>query len=196
MYLSSVLENYNLKPASFGSARFDELASKPIEALRDTLLSLSPSLHNTTDLMIKERIIKAIIIAESKEHILPFPKIKSLNIGIAPPREVVKKRITERLRMRLENGMIEEVENLLAGGITYEKLAFFGLEYKYLSLFLQKELSFEQMFEQLNIAIHQFSKRQMTWFRRMEKHGIVIHWLDSADHTQAREIIEQNLVHE
>jgi len=196
MYLSSVLENYNLKPASFDSARYDELAAHPIETLRDTLLSLSPSLHNTTDLMIKERIIKAVIVAESKELTSSLPEIQSLNICITPPREVVKKRITERLRVRLENGMIEEAENLLASGITHEKLAFFGLEYKYLSLYLQKKLTFEQMFEQLNIAIHQFSKRQMTWFRRMEKHGVVIHWLDSADHKRAKEIIEQNLIHE
>lgn len=196
MYLSSVLENYNLKPASFNSARYDELASQSIEALRDTLLTLSPLLHNTTDLMIKERVIKAIIIAESGEQISPLPKITSLNIGITPPRDAVKKRITERLRVRLESGMIQEAENLLASGITYEKLAFFGLEYKYLSLYLQKKLTFEQLFEQLNTAIHQFSKRQMTWFRRMEKHGVLIHWLDSADYSQASELLKQNLSHE
>lgn len=196
MYLSSVLENYNLKPASFDSARYDELANQSIEALRDTLLSLSPSLHNTTDLMIKERIVKAIIIAESGEQISPLPEITPLTIGITPPRDAVKKRITERLRVRLEGGMIQEVENLLASGITYEKLAFFGLEYKYLSLYLQKQITFEQLFEQLNTAIHQFSKRQMTWFRRMEKHGVVIHWLESANYGQASEILKQNLLHE
>jgi tRNA dimethylallyltransferase len=196
MYLSSVLESYNLKPASFDSGRYDELASRSIESLRETLLSLSPSLHNTTDLMVKERIIKAIIIAESGEQIPPLPEIKSLNIGIRPPREAVKKRITERLRVRLEGGMIQEAENLLASGITYEKLAFFGLEYKYLSLYLQKKLTFEQLFEQLNTAIHQFSKRQMTWFRRMEKHGIVIHWIHSADYALASEILKQNLINE
>ncbi len=196
MYLSSILENYNLKPASFNSGRYDELAAQSIEVLRDTLLDISPSLHNTTDLKIKERVIKAIIITESGEQTSPLPEIHSLNIGITPPREVVKKRITERLRGRLESGMIQEAENLLAIGIPHEKLAFFGLEYKYLSLYLQKILTFEQMFEQLNIAIHQFSKRQMTWFRRMEKHGVVIHWLDSADYSRASKIIEQNLVHE
>ncbi len=196
MYLSSVLENYHLKPAAFDTARYDELAAQPIEVLRSNLLNLSPSLHNTTDLKIKERIIKAIIIAETGEQASQMPEITSLNIGVAPPREVVRRRITERLRARLEGSMIQEAENLLATGIPHEKLAFFGLEYKYLSLYLQKIITFEQMFEQLNIAIHQFSKRQMTWFRRMEKHGVVIHWLEEADFRRACEIIQQNLNNE
>jgi tRNA dimethylallyltransferase len=196
MYLSSILEKYDLKPASLHSKRYDELSTLSIEALRNTLLALSPALHNTTDLLMKERIIRAIIIAESKEDVSTLPEINSLNIGIAPPRETIKKRITERLRIRLETGMIQEVENLLNSGISHEKLAFFGLEYKYLSLYIRKELTYEQMFQRLNTAIHQFSKRQMTWFRRMEKHGVVIHWLDSADYGLAENIIKQNGLHE
>lgn len=105
-------------------------------------------------------------------------KINSKVFGITGNRELIKERITLRLKLRLQQGLIEEVENLLTKGVTHEKLFFYGLEYRYISLFLQNKITYNEMFNKLNIAIHQFSKRQMTWFRRMEKNEIKINWID------------------
>jgi tRNA dimethylallyltransferase len=107
-----------------------------------------------------------------------FSEINSLIIGIKYEREEQKKRITERLKSRLENGMVEEIEQLLKKGLTSEDLIYYGLEYRFVTQYLMGQLSYEEMFNLLNIAIHQFSKRQMTWFRKMERAGFQIHWLD------------------
>ena len=107
-----------------------------------------------------------------------FPEINSLNIGIKVSREIRRQRITARLKQRLDNGMMEEVKKLLDSGLTPEQLIYYGLEYKYLTLHLIGKISSEEMFAQLEIAIHQFAKRQMTWFRGMEKRGTKIHWID------------------
>lgn len=195
MYLSAVLEHYKLHHVDFNSDRREELEAKTIDELQSILLEASPNLHNTTDLLIKERIMKAILIVENDakaNNSLPFPEIHSLNIGVTLPREMIKKRITSRLKVRLENGMVEEVEALVKMGISHEKLRFFGLEYKYISMYLRDEISYSEMFRLLNIAIHQFSKRQMTWFRRMEKQGVVIHWIEGANFEKAASFIKEN----
>ncbi len=192
LYISSILQEYKFKKASFGNDIEKELNELPIEELQKKLIKLNPALHNTTDLIEKRRLIKAIIIAEADEKVNhKRPDIKSIVIGILLTRSEIKKRITERLKKRLESGMIDEVQNLLKVGITYEKLNFFGLEYKYIGLFLKKELNYNDMFQKLNSAIHNFAKRQMTWFRKMEKEGIKINWIDGPDFKSVKEIIEK-----
>jgi tRNA dimethylallyltransferase len=191
LYLSSILQNYNLNKVNFESEKFGELKSKELPELQSILENLNPRLHNTTDLLDKERVIKAIIIAENN-NVIPTAEIEidSLVIGILPKREIIKQRITERLKSRLQNGMIEEVEKLIANGLSFEKLNFFGLEYRYIGLYLKKELTYNDMFQKLNSAIHKFAKRQVTWFRKMEKEGVIINWIDSADFEKAKEIID------
>ncbi len=197
LYLSSVLQNYNLSKVDFNDPKFNELNSKSIEELKSIFLELNPNLHNTTDLISKERIIKAIAIALSKDEIedkiVEAPKINSIVIGILPERNEIKKRITERLKYRLQHGMIEEVENLISNEITFEKLNFFGLEYRYIGLYLQKKINYNDMFQKLNSSIHNFAKRQVTWFRKMEKEGVEINWLKSPDFFDAKKIIEKLL---
>jgi tRNA dimethylallyltransferase len=196
LYLSSVIQNYDLKKVNFDSEKINNLNALDIEELKNILLKLNPGLHNTTDLIDKERIIKAILIAESSgQNAYQETEIHSLNIGIMPPREIIKKRITERLKHRLKNGMIEEVKNLINDGITYEKLNFFGLEYRYLGLYVKGELNYNDMFQKLNSSIHNFAKRQITWFRKMEHEGVKINWIESPDPLRAKEIILQNNYH-
>ena len=193
LYISSILKGYKLNKADFSKNNLTSFEKYSIEDLRNILLKLNPGLHNTTDLFDRERIIKAIIVSSasdesSSEQIL----INSLVIGIKLPRAEIKKRITIRLKYRLDNGMISEVESLLKSGITHEKLNFLGLEYKFISLYLKKELSYNDMFQKLNSAIHSFAKRQMTWFRKMEKEGIKINWLEGPDFEQAKKIINES----
>lgn len=191
MYLSSILQNYNLKIADRSIEKIKELNSFTDDQLRKILLSSNLKLHNVTDLKDRERMIEAILILTADESFENDLKIISLNIGIRFPREVIKKRITERLKKRLNDGMIEEVQTLLLKGITYEKLIFFGLEYKYIAKYLKSELSYNDMFQKLNSAIHNFAKRQMTWFRKMEKEGTEIHWIDGNDFNKAKHIIDE-----
>lgn len=192
MYLSSILQNYDLKKAAFDKKQHDILAAKPIEDLRDILIKLKPEIHNTTDLLEKERLIKAILIEQSPETgIGETRNINSFNIGIRLDREIIKDRITGRLKLRLKNGMIEEVENLIANGLTFDKLNFFGLEYKFVGLYLKGELNYNDMYQKLNSAIHSFAKRQMTWFRKMEREGVKIHWLNGPDYDTAVQLIEK-----
>lgn len=181
LYLSAVIQNYDLHKADFEKDA-DTLHEMDIEKLREMLLGLNQPLHNTTDLTSKERLIKAIQIAKSKACTDDTPKIISpLVIGVNPGREIVKQRITERLKKRLESGMVEEVETLLKNNVTFEKLMFFGLEYKFIALYLKGEINYNDMFQKLNSAIHGFAKRQMTWFRKMEKEGVIIHWIEGPD---------------
>lgn len=191
LYLHSIIKGYNLEEVEFESAAHDELNSLPVEELRTKLKSLSPKLHNTTDLLVKERVIKAIIVAQKEKNTLPesLNKINPLIIGVALERSEVKKRITERLERRLQNGMIEEVKKLNAEGISFEKLDFFGLEYKFIGRYLKGELNYNDMYQKLNSAIHGFAKRQMTWFRKIEREGITIHWINGADYSSAEKII-------
>lgn len=199
LYLHSILKGYNLHKVNFdltnpaNKAKYDQLNKLNIDELRERLKKINPRLHNTTDLLIKDRIIRAIIISEEKNHIEieDRPKINSLNIGIRLERDEIKKLITKRLKQRLENGMIEEVEKLISEGITFEKLEFFGLEYKFIGEYLKGKLNYNDMYQKLNSAIHQFAKRQMTWFRKMEREGIVIHWIDGPNYKAAAEIINK-----
>lgn len=138
-------------------------------------------MHNTTDLTDRARMIRAIEIAEAPRENSPpsdFPELSAVVFGIKWDREIIHRRITERLKERLHAGMIEEVGNLHQAGISFEKLEELGLEYRYVALYLQKKLNRNDMFQKLNSAIHQFAKRQETWFRRMERQGIMIHWIE------------------
>ena len=165
-----------------------------MEELANRLIKLKKNLHNVTDLNSKSRCIKAIIIAEAgeAEKISPVDA-KPFIIGVRANRETIKKRIAERLKERLNNGMIDEAKRLLEGGISYEKLMFFGLEYKFLAQYIAGELNYNDMFQKLNGAIVKFAKRQMTWFGKMEREGIKIHWIPADDISTAEKLIEGNL---
>ncbi|HEY4755414.1 MAG TPA: tRNA (adenosine(37)-N6)-dimethylallyltransferase MiaA [Ignavibacteriaceae bacterium] len=193
LYISSIIQNYDLKKADFNSSRINELEQMEIEDLRNLLLKLNSQIHYKRDLFSKERVIKTILVAEAKEGLKYFPKINSLVLGVNMNRDEIKKRITERLKKRLDEGMVDEVKRLLESGITFERLASFGLEYKFISMHLQGKLSFDEMFQKLNTAIHQFAKRQMTWFRKMEREGVKIEWLNGADFDTACGIIDGSL---
>jgi len=193
LYISSIIQNYDLKKADFNSSRINELEKMEIEDLRNLLLKLNSQIHYKRDLFSKERVIKTILVAEAKEGLKYFPKINSLVLGVNMNRDEIKKRITERLKKRLDEGMVDEVKRLLESGITFERLASFGLEYKFISMHLQGKLSFDEMFQKLNTAIHQFAKRQMTWFRKMEREGVKIEWLNGADFDTACGIIDGSL---
>ncbi len=193
LYIDAVLKRYRLSPVDF-SKEFDDLSSRPIEELRKILLKLNPAPHNVTDLQIKERLVKAIIVARNKNgKPLEFPAFSQLVIGVNIERGELKEKIRQRLEKRLQDGMIEEVRSLLDEGISYGRLFAFGLEYKFLALYLKGELSFDEMFEKLNRAIYKFAKRQMTWYRKLEREGTDIHWLKPNDFDYAAELINKYL---
>ncbi len=180
LYLSAVLKAYDLVEVPENKNLRGELADLPQEDLIMMLKSLGKP-HNETDTQDPKRLLRAIEIETyRKEHLdrQMFPKMEHLIFGIQLDREVVKKRITERLKVRLEEGMIDEVKKLLASGVTADQLMFYGLEYRYVTQYVIREISKHEMFQKLNTAIHQFSKRQMTWYRRLEKQGFKIHWID------------------
>jgi len=154
------------------------------------LKDLNPTLHNTTDLNDRERIIKAIAVSKTEQEKTGDQNIDSLVIGINLSRDEIKKRITARLKKRLdEEGMIDEVKTLMDSGVSYDKMIFFGLEYKFIAQYLIGELNKNDMFQKLNSAIHSFAKRQMTWFRKMEREGVVINWIDGPDFNKAKKIV-------
>ena len=194
LYVSSIIQNYKLKQADFNSLRRKELEELSEPQLRELLLNLKPNPHNITDQTEKDRIIKAILIEESNSDALPkdIQSPNSLNIGIKLERDKIRKRITKRLEERLNEGMIKEVKDLLKRGVTFEKLAYFGLEYKYLGLYLEGKLSYNEMFQKLNTAIHRFAKRQMTWFRKMEREGVKINWFEGKDFNIVLSFIKEN----
>lgn len=182
LYLEAVLKNYRLIKVPPNKVLRKELEGKSLIELTEILKNLKPKLHNYTDVETDRRAVRAIEIekyyAENPKIDASFPEINSLNIGINFDRELRRKRITLRLKQRLDDGMLEEVKRLLDSGLTPDQLIYYGLEYKFLTLHLIGELSFQEMFDKLEIAIHQFAKRQMTWFRGMEKRGTKIHWID------------------
>ncbi|MFZ1518584.1 MAG: tRNA (adenosine(37)-N6)-dimethylallyltransferase MiaA [Ignavibacteriaceae bacterium] len=189
MYLSSILQNYNLSKADFETIR-QEYYPLNDEALRNLLNELNPYLHNTTDLNDRNRILNAIAIAKAQNSNVDNVKINSLTIGVSLSRDKIKKRITARLKKRLdEEGMIDEVKTLMDSGVSYDKMIFFGLEYKFIAQYLIGELNKNDMFQKLNSAIHSFAKRQMTWFRKMEREGVVINWIDGPDFNKAKKIV-------
>ncbi|MFZ1292128.1 MAG: tRNA (adenosine(37)-N6)-dimethylallyltransferase MiaA [Melioribacteraceae bacterium] len=194
LYLSSVIQKYSLNKINFNSQRAKNLENNFEEKLIEILKDLNPNLHNTTDLTEKKRIISAILIAEeNEENGFPEENLEFLIIGINEDREILMNRIRERLKIRLKSGMIEEVENLLKDGISHEKLRFFGLEYKFVSQYLTVELNYNDMYQKLASAIIQFSKRQMTWFRKMEKEGIEINWMKNSEIENAKILIRNFL---
>ncbi len=183
LYVESVLKGYRLLPVPENPALRAALEEKSLEELT-ALLATYKQLHNNTDTDNKKRAIRAIEI-EEYYRTCPveeryFPQIKALTVGVMVDREVRRERISRRLRQRLDNGMVEEVKHLLDSGLEPEQLIYYGLEYKYLTLYLTGAMEYEEMVAGLEIAIHQFAKRQMTWFRGMEKRGVEIHWLDGS----------------
>ncbi|MCF6333467.1 MAG: tRNA (adenosine(37)-N6)-dimethylallyltransferase MiaA [Draconibacterium sp.] len=182
LYLEAILKNYRLIEVPPNKELRKELKGKSLEELTRILKELKPELHNHTDVETDRRTVRAIEIekyyTENPKLDDSFPEIKSLNIGVKFDRELRRQRITTRLKQRLEDGMLDEVQKLLDSGLTPNQLIYYGLEYKFLTLHLIGELSYDEMFAKLEIAIHQFAKRQMTWFRGMEKRGTKIHWID------------------
>lgn len=181
LYVEAVLKAYKLLAVPVNEALRDSLKGKSLTDLT-TILSTYKKLHNTTDVDTIKRAVRAIEIEEYYQtHPMEeqdFPELRPLIIGVDVDREVRRNRITERLYKRLENGMVDEVASLLKRGIPAEDLIYYGLEYKFITLYLTGKLDYQTMTEQLNVAIHQFAKRQMTWFRKMEREGMVIHWID------------------
>ena len=183
LYLEAVLKGYRLIPVPENPELRNRLSDKSLDELT-RILSSYKKLHNSTDVDTVKRAIRAI---EIEEYYLTqdveersFPTINSLIIGVDIDRELRREKITRRLKQRLDEGMVDEVRQLIAGGVSPDDLIYYGLEYKYLTLYVIGELTFEEMFHQLEIAIHQFAKRQMTWFRGMERRGFTIHWIDAS----------------
>ena len=182
MYLEAVLKGYKLLPVPENQELRTRLADKSIEELT-ALLSGYKTLHNSTDVDTAKRAVRAIEIEEYYAHTpvdeRPFPPLNSLIIGVDIDRELRREKITRRLRQRLDEGMADEVRRLIDRGIRPDDLIYYGLEYKYLTLYVTGKLTYEEMFHDLEIAIHQFAKRQMTWFRGMERRGFTIHWVNA-----------------
>ena len=182
MYIESVLKGYRLLPVPENPELRASLEGKSLEELT-RILEGYKKLHNSTDVDTAKRAIRAIEIEEYYKQQPPeyreFPSLKSLIIGVDIDRELRREKITRRLKQRLDEGMVDEVRGLLNEGIPAENLIYYGLEYKFLTQYAIGELTYEEMFLQLETAIHQFAKRQMTWFRGMERRGFTIHWLDA-----------------
>ena len=182
MYVESVLKGYRLLPVPENPELRASLEGKSLEELTHILEGYK-KLHNSTDVDTAKRAIRAIEIEEYYKQQPPeyreFPSLHSLIVGVNIDRELRREKITRRLKQRLDEGMVEEVRGLLAEGIHPDNLIYYGLEYKFLTQYAIGELTYEEMFLQLETAIHQFAKRQMTWFRGMERRGFTIHWLDA-----------------
>lgn len=182
MYIEAVTKDYKLIAVPVNNELRARLSGKTLIELEE-ILGTYKRLHNKTDTDTIKRAIRAIEIEEyykthpGKES--SMPEIRPVYLGVQVDREVRRNRITERLNKRLKEGMVEEVQALLNEGISPENLIYYGLEYKYLTLYLTNEMSYDEMVQKLNISIHQFAKRQMTWFRKMERDGVKIHWIDA-----------------
>ena len=187
LYIEAVLKGYKLSPVPQNQALRDSLEGLPLSELTEMLAELKARtgsvMHNKTDVDSCQRAIRAIEIETyNLEHPVPrreLPPVPSLIIGVNIDRELRREKITRRLKARLEEGMIDEVKGLLAEGIPPEDLIYYGLEYKFVTEYITGRLTYDEMFTRLEIAIHQFAKRQMTWFRGMERRGFTIHWIDA-----------------
>ncbi len=196
LYLESVLKDYDMRMVPADEGYRKEAENRSTESLAEELRKIQP-LHNTTDIEDRERLIRALEIAR-------FHKLNPYNqenerrdivLGLRFERNEIRKRISLRLQERLQNGMIEEVRSLIDEGVAPERLLMYGLEYKFVTQYLTGKIDYNSMFSLLEIAIHQFAKRQMTWFRKMENHGIKIYWMEGEDGFdenlhKAKEIIE------
>jgi tRNA dimethylallyltransferase len=196
LYIESILREYRMIPVPENAALREQLKGQGMEELAARLLHMNPVLHNTTDLTGRERLVRAIEIAEhtskhGSKEMIERPDVVPLVIGVRWDRTVLRERITSRLKERLEQGMIEEVQRLHDSGISWERLDEMGLEYRYVSLYLQGKLTYEEMFKTLNIRIHQFAKRQDTWFRGMERRGITIRWIEGSDEAALQELVKK-----
>lgn len=185
LYLDAVLQGYRLIQVPENPTLRSELADLSKEQLQEKLLTLKPEQHNQTDLSDRDRLIRAIEIAlgeyEKQQEYPPLPTLNPVIFGLRWPRPVLRKRIAIRLQQRFDEGMLEEVAGLNAAGVPWENLEFYGLEYRLIAQHLQGQLSFNDMKQKLQAAIGQFAKRQDTWFRRMERRGTNIVWLDGDD---------------
>ena len=182
MYIESVLRGFKLLDVPQNPALRESLKGKSLAELEQILASYNV-LHNKTDVDSAQRAIRAIEIEEFYKTEAPdkreYAPINSLIIGVDIDRELRREKISRRLRARLDEGMVDEVRAILATGVKPEDLIYYGLEYKFLTLYIIGQLTYDEMISQLEIAIHQFAKRQMTWFRGMERRGLHIHWLDA-----------------
>ncbi len=182
LYVESVLKGYNLRDVPPNPELRERLKNKSLKELEE-ILHTYKTLHNKTDVDSSQRAVRAIEIEEyyranSESEVNEYAPLNSLIIGVSIEREERRRKITSRLKKRLQEGMIDEIRGLLEWGIPSEDLIYYGLEYKYVTLYLIGKIKYEEMFNQLEIAIHQFAKRQMTWFRGMERRGFPIRWVD------------------
>ncbi len=187
LYIESVLRGYNLSPVPQNDSLRAELVDKSLAELTEMLVELKKrtgsTMHNRTDVDTAQRAIRAIEIETYNLH-NPMsqrecPPVPSVVVGVDIEREARRQKITSRLKARLDGGLVDEVQGLLDRGVGAEDLIYYGLEYKYVTEYCIGKLSYEEMFRNLEIAIHQFAKRQMTWFRGMERRGFTIHWIDA-----------------
>jgi len=195
LYLEAVLSGYRMVDVAPDAALRAELAQLDDEALLARLATLRPEQHNSTDTLDRERCVRAIEIAlYSQSHDAPpAPPIRPLILGAAWPRAVLWERIEKRLRERMAHGLIEEVEGLHGAGVSWARLENLGLEYRYCAAYLQGSIrNRNDLIQKLNVAIRQFAKRQDTWFRRMERRGHVIHWIDEARLALAQEVVQEH----
>lgn len=188
LYVDSILKGYKLIEVPENEILREQLANFHHDELVEYLTQLKPQLHNTTDLIERERIVRAIEIAEGEKNSVnqanDFPALNPLVFAIKWPREIIRQRITQRLKERFSQGLIEEVSTLHKQGVSWDTLYFYGLEYRFIAQHLQGQLSENDCFQKLNSAIHQFSKKQDTWLRRLERNGTNIHWLNGEKNIQ------------
>ena len=189
MYIESVLRGFKLLDVPQNPALRESLKGKSLVELEQILASYKV-LHNKTDVDSAQRAIRAIEIEEFYKTEAPdkreYAPINSLIIGVDIDRDLRREKISRRLRTRLDEGMVDEVRAILATGVKPDDLIYYGLEYKFLTLYIIGQLTYDEMVSQLEIAIHQFAKRQMTWFRGMERRGLHIHWLDATLSTEEK----------
>ncbi|RTR29756.1 tRNA (adenosine(37)-N6)-dimethylallyltransferase MiaA [Shewanella atlantica] len=197
LYVDAVVSGYEFVQLDKDLALRAELDLQPLEQVQKLLLELDAVQYEKTDLTVRPRLYRAIEIAKSKQ-VDPkppkaLPEIRPLYFGIQWDRKVLRKRIKTRLKERFEQGMVEEVQGLLDKGVSHEQLEYYGLEYRFVSQYIAGQISYEDMFDRLNIAIGQYAKRQETWFRRIERHGGKIHWLQGSGdiHQQACEVLAE-----
>ena len=219
MYLEAVIQSYDLQEVPENKDLRRELDNLDMGTLTSRLQAIQSDLHNKTDLLDRGRLVRAIEIAEAKRVKRGQPAdgmpddnlldssyrpsasgpghlssiLRPLVIGVRWERAILRQRITERLYARLQSGMVEEVAALHQRGVSWERLYHFGLEYRYISQYLQDLMSFDDMVKTLNTRIHQFAKRQGTWFRRMERLGVVIHWIPGEDYAALRSLVDDRL---
>ncbi len=196
LYIESIVRAYRLPDAPVSTSYRQSLEAFSDEELTDRLASLV-KLHNHTDTETRDRLVRALEIQEFRQQnpdaFTKLPPMRHLVVGVSYPREKVVERIGIRLRQRLEEGMIDEVRKLLEAGVPKERLLKYGLEYKHIARYLTEDYSYQEMFDNLYTDIRRFSKRQMTWFRRMERNGVKIHWIDGQKELNSKEKEVSNL---